>query len=118
MADEARNPDSANPPQQQQFTADTSAVTTIYTNACRCSAMPEEIILDFGLNTSMDPKPVEPVRLTHRLVMNFYTAKRLMGLLMHIIKMHEDSFGVLELDFNKRVRPGKSPPPSGAPKQS
>ncbi len=109
MADEIRTPESSNPLQQQQFTADASAVTTVYTNACRCNAMPEEIILDFGLNTSLAPNPAEPVRLTHRIVMNFYTAKRLMGLLMHVIKLHEDSFGVLELDFNKRMRGGKPP---------
>src|SRR5438128_309315 len=51
MPDEIRTPESATPPQQPptqtQFTADASAVTTVYTNACRCNFTPEEIILDF-----------------------------------------------------------------------
>ena len=118
MADEMRTPEPTNPPpqQQQQFTADASAVTTIYTNACRCNFTPEEIILDFGLNTTMVPNPNEPVKLTHRIVMNFYTAKRLMGLLMNIIQHHENNFGVLELDFQKRMRGGRPVTPSLLPK--
>jgi hypothetical protein len=94
--------------------SDTSAVTTIYTNAIRCSPVPEEVILDFGLNTSENPSPTEPIKLTHRVVMNYYTAKRLMLLLMGVVQRHEGMFGVLEVDVAKRirgVRPGLPQPP-------
>ena len=88
---------------------DASAITTIYTNSCRCSVTPEELVLDFGLNTQMQPTPNEPVKLTHRIVMNFFTAKRLLGLLANVVQQHEITFGALELDFQRRMRGGGRP---------
>ncbi len=44
------------------------------------------------------------ITLTHRLVMNFYTAKRLGELLRAAVTRHEQVFGVLELDVNRRLR--------------
>lgn len=119
MSDEMRTPEVNNPQTQQaaqqQFMTDASAITTIYTNTCQCSVTPEELVLDFGLNTKMQPMPNEPVKLTHRIVMNFYTAKRLLGLLMNVVQAHESNFGALELDFNRRIRGGGrsvTPPPA------
>lgn len=37
----------------------------------------------------MSPKPTEAIKLTHRLVMNFYTAKRLLGALHLAVPQHE-----------------------------
>lgn len=117
MSDEMRTPEAANPPgqpvAQPQFLSDTTAITTIYANTCQCSMLPEELVLDFGLNTKMQPPPNEPVKLTHRIVMNFYTAKRLLGLLANVVQQHENTFGALELDFQKRMRGGRPvmPPP-------
>jgi hypothetical protein len=93
-------------PQQQpaQFSVDTTALSTVYANFCRVTGTPEELVLDFGLNTQMTPVPSEPVKLTHRLVMNFYTAKRLLGALHMAVQQHENSYGVLEVDINKRLR--------------
>jgi hypothetical protein len=90
--------------QQPQFPTDTSSISTVYTNFCHVSITPEELILDFGLNTQMTPTPTEAIKLTHRVVMNFYTAKRLMNALHFAVSRHESAFGALELDFNKRVR--------------
>ena len=73
-----------------------------------------ELVLDFGLNTQMTPNPNETVKLTHRVVMNFFTAKRLLGALMNIVQQHENTFGALELDFQKRARGGR---PALAPKK-
>lgn len=91
-------------PQQQQFAVDTSALSTVYANFCRVTGTPEELILDFGLNTQMSPVAAEPIRLTHRLVTNYYTAKRLLGALHMAIQQHESVYGVLEVDVQKRVR--------------
>jgi hypothetical protein len=112
MADEAKStgpqtPPPAQPGQQQQapsFPTDTSAISTVYTNFCHVSITPEELILDFGLNTQMTPAPTEAIKLTHRVVMNFFTAKRLMNALHFAVNRHESAFGALELDFQKRVR--------------
>ena len=91
---------------QPQFNVDTTAMSAAYANFCRVTGTPEELVLDFGLNTQMTPVPTEPVKLTHRLVMNYYTAKRLLGALHMAVQQHENTYGVLETDIQKRVRQG------------
>jgi hypothetical protein len=96
-------------PQQQpgtppQFSVDTAALSTVYANFCRVTGTPEELVLDFGLNTQMTPVQAEPIKLTHRLVMNFYTAKRLLGALHMALQQHENSYGIVETDIQKRMR--------------
>ncbi|HYV37337.1 MAG TPA: DUF3467 domain-containing protein [Gemmataceae bacterium] len=107
-------PDELNPPplqdpaaaaaQQPQFPTDYSQLSTVYTNFCRVSVTPEELVLDFGLNTQMVPNPTETIKLSHRVVMNFYTAKRLMNALLGVVSQFENTYGVVELDFNRRAR--------------
>jgi hypothetical protein len=94
---------------------DTSALSTAYANFCRVTGTPEELVLDFGLNTQMTPTPSEPVKLTHRLAINFFTAKRLLGALHMAVQQHENVYGVLEVDIQKRVRnvPRMGPRPAG-----
>src|SRR5262245_23628044 len=94
----------APPPQMPQFSVDTTALSTAYANFCRVTGTPEELVLDFGLNTQMNPTPTEPVKLTHRLVVNYFTAKRLLGALHMAVQQHENVYGVLEIDIQKRVR--------------
>lgn len=91
--------------QAPQFAMDSSDLSTIYTNFCHVTFTPEELILDFGLNTQTPPSPNQPIKLTHRVVMNFYTAKRLMNGLHFAVSRFESLFGSLELDFQKRMRP-------------
>jgi hypothetical protein len=98
--------------QQVQVTIDASSMTSAYTNWYRVTGTPEELIIDFGLNPQMGQVPTEPIKLTNRLVMNFYTAKRLMSHLQWAVSRHESFFGVLEVDFQKRVR-GVPPQPQG-----
>jgi hypothetical protein len=108
MADESRSttPPGGQPQQQRmpEFTVDTSNLATHYANFARVTGTPEELVLDFGLNTQMVPNPSEPVKLTHRLVLNFYTAKRLLLALGAAVQQHERVYGVLEIDVQKRVR--------------
>jgi hypothetical protein len=87
-----------------QFSVDTTALSTAYANFCRVTGTPEELVLDFGLNTQMQPVPTEAIKLTHRLVINFFTAKRLLGALHMAVQQHESVYGVLEVDVQKRVR--------------
>ena len=110
----------AGQPQQQaptgtpaQFSVDTTALSAAYANFCRVTGTPEELVLDFGLNTQMTPVPSEPVKLTHRLVMNYFTAKRLLGALHMAVQQHENAYGVLETDIQKRMRPGAGQRPPG-----
>jgi hypothetical protein len=114
MADETKpaTPGIAQPPQpnpMRDFPVDTSKLSTAYANFARVTGTAEELVLDFGLSTQMTPTPSEPVHLTHRLVINFYTAKRLFGALGMAIQQHEAHFGVLETDVQKRARPAAAP---------
>jgi Protein of unknown function (DUF3467) len=91
-------------PQATPFSVDMSGLSTSYANFARVTGTPEELVLDFGLNTQMTPVPNEPVKLTHRLVVNYFTAKRLLGALHMAVQQHENMYGVLETDIQKRVR--------------
>ena len=97
-------PVAAPPAQQFPFNVDTSSLSTVYANFCRVTSTPEELVLDFGLNTQVTPAATEPMKLTHRLVLNFFTAKRLLGALHMALQQHENTYGVLEVDVGKRVR--------------
>jgi hypothetical protein len=106
MADPAVPPNTPAPPASppQDYALDYNRMSEAYANFCRVAQTPEELVLDFGLNPTMVPNPAEPIKITHRLILNYYTAKRLLLALNHFIQRHEATFGALELDVNKRVR--------------
>jgi len=43
------------------------------------------------------------VKATQRIVMNFYTAKRLLSAMGMTIQRHEGAFGAIELDVRRRA---------------
>jgi hypothetical protein len=98
----------AGAPQQQrvQVEIDDSKVLALYANFCRVTGTPEELIIDFGLNPQPFGMPTHPIPVTQRIITNFYTAKRMLHALQLTIQRHEATFGVLETDVQKRVRPG------------
>jgi len=98
-------------PQQQQqqriqVEIDDSKVLATYANFCRVTGTPEELIIDFGLNPQPFGLPTHPIPVSQRIITNFYTAKRMLHALQLTIQRHEATFGVLETDVQKRVRPG------------
>ncbi len=105
-ATEAHNP--AQPP-RVQVEIDDSKVMALYANFCRVTGTPEELIIDFGLNPQPFGVPTHPIPVTQRIITNFYTAKRMLHALQLTIQRHEATFGVLETDVQKRVRPGAGP---------
>src|SRR5262245_55953160 len=121
-SDEARTPsdgEQGNQPTPEQLRAqqrvevvDKDAVC-LYANFCRVTGTPEELILDFGLNAQPFGLPTEPVEVKQRIVTNYYTAKRMLQALHLSVQRHEQAFGVLETDVQKRViggaRPARSP---------
>ncbi len=94
-------------PQQQgqQVQVDDHNVHAVYANFCRVTGSPEELIVDFGLNPQPVGVPKEPIKVTQRVVVNYYTAKRLLLALNMSVQRHESIFGVLETDIQKRLRP-------------
>lgn len=100
---------------------DENAMAT-YANFCRVTGSPEELIIDFGLNPQPIGVPKDPIQVRQRIIVNFFTAKRLLAALQMSVARHESVFGVLETDINKRVRPGlqqqHAPPASQQPAKS
>lgn len=90
--------------QRQRVKIDESKLVATYANFCRVTGTPEELILDFGLNTQPPGGSDEPVAVTQRIVTNFFTAKRMLHALQMAVSRHEKAFGGLEIDIQKRVQ--------------
>ena len=90
---------------------DDSKAVACYTNFCRVTGTPEELIIDFGLNNQPMGVPTEPIPITQRIVLNYFTAKRMLAALQMSVQRHEAAFGVLETDVQKRVVPSAFRPP-------
>ena len=91
-------------PQQATITIDDANVAACYANFCRVSSTPEELILDLGLNPNPYAQGVTKIKTSQRIIMNHFTAKRLLDALNTALQRHEQAFGVLETDVRKRVR--------------
>jgi hypothetical protein len=101
--------------QRQAVQVDASKAHAAYANFCRVTGTPEELIIDFGLNTQPMGVPSDPIEVSERIVMNYFTAKRMLSALSMSVQRHEATFGVLETDVQKRVMPGAlRPAPTGA----
>ena len=102
------NPDAAQQQQQQQIQmrVDERQMTTSYANAFRTNGTAEEVIIDFGMNmvvpTGQQSQPEIHFRVNDRVILNYYSAKRLALTLGNLIRQHEEQFGELELDPAKR----------------
>jgi hypothetical protein len=96
----------AQQPQRVQVQIDDSKALASYANFCRVTGTPEELIIDFGLNPQPVGLPTQPIVITQRIITNFFTAKRMLHALQLTVQRHEATFGVLETDIQKRVRPG------------
>ncbi|TWT95235.1 hypothetical protein Pla108_33780 [Botrimarina colliarenosi] len=110
MADKPENPEvkpAAAPqgeaPARQRVEVEDKDAVCLYANFCRVTGTPEELILDFGLNSQPYGVPTEPVQVKQRIVTNYYTAKRMLQALHMSVQRHEQAFGVLETDVQKRV---------------
>ena len=100
MAKEVANPENQT---RSQLQVDDSKVVASYANFCRVTGTPEELIVDFGLNPQPMGVPTEPIPVNQRIVVNFYTAKRLDHALGMTVQRHEAAVGPLEVNVNKRV---------------
>jgi hypothetical protein len=87
----------------QNVKLDDSTVDADYANFCRISGTPEELVLDFALNTQSSGTMPEVLKVNQRVILNFFTAKRLLIALQMAVQRHEQMFGVLETDIRKRI---------------
>jgi len=89
--------------QQTEVVVDESGAHAAYANFARVTATPEEVIVDFALNPQPFAVGRQDVKVSQRLIMNFFTAKRLLGALQMTIQRHESAFGAIELDVRRRA---------------
>jgi hypothetical protein len=112
MPDEAAAPQGTQPapqqqgqPQQIQVQINDAEMASVYVNFFRVTGNPDEVLLDLGMYSQViAPAGPEPIELTHRLVMNFVTAKKLAEVLRVVVARHEQAFGAIEVDPNRRLR--------------
>ena len=105
MADETQAKDAPQAPQNMQVRVDERELSTSYANAFRANGTAEEVVLDFGLNMQSQAAGDEAgviFKVNDRIVMNYYSVKRLALTLGQIVRRHEDAYGELELDVEKR----------------
>lgn len=100
---ETFNPATTN---QAPVTIETAGLDPIYANFCRVTGTPEELIIDFGLTGQPADVGGTTVKASERVILSFYTSKRLLEALHMTIARHEAAFGPLELNVEKRVLPG------------
>lgn len=86
-----------------EIVVDDSNAQPLYANFCRVMATPEEVILDFGLNSQPFTPGRQQIKSNQRIVMDPFTTKRLLAVIGQTIQRHEQTFGVIELDVNRRV---------------
>jgi hypothetical protein len=97
MAEESR------PAEPMPVPVDESHIVATYANFCRVTGTPEELIVDFGLNKQVAGTSPDTIQLTQRIIVNFFTAKRLAAALAMAVARHEQAFGVLETDVQRRI---------------
>jgi hypothetical protein len=91
---------------------DETALASGYTNFVRVTGTPEEVILDIGFNKQARSDEPGSVAVTRRIVLSFYTAKRLFQALGMSLQRHEQAFGPIETNVQKRVVGQQQPPRS------
>jgi hypothetical protein len=117
MSDNNRQPDADDKPIEEQareqtgrqvrLQIDERSMDTGYANAFRTNATAEEVVLDFGLNLP-SPTPGQTdqtqivFRINQRVILNYYSAKRLALALGQAVRRHEQQFGEIELDVAER----------------
>ena len=104
---EQNPPATTTPPGQQQMQVHIrdEKAHIVYSNVCRVGATPEEIFVDFAINLQQQESPnVAVMDINTRVLMNFYSAKRLALALSQAVQRYEQTFGQLELDPRRRVK--------------
>ena len=94
------------PPQPPalRFEVSSQGMTSTYANFFRVAGTFEELLLDFGFHTGLGGGGLEAAKVSQRVIMTFSTAKRLLGALQAAIQRHEQTFGPIETDPQKRIR--------------
>lgn len=101
---------STNQPQERQIQLriDESKMSTTYANTIRTSTMPDEMVMDFGLNMpspTPDGQGMLVFAVGSRVIMNWSAAKRLAISLGQAVRQYEEQNGEIKLQ-----QPGQGGP--------
>ena len=88
---------------------DDSGMRTSYANVVNASSTREEVMLFFGQNLTWNPAEAREfnIRLSDRIVLNPYAAKRLWVLLGAVLREYEVRFGALNIDVPAADQPAR-----------
>src|SRR5262245_13643104 len=73
---------------QRRVQVDDSEVAVCYANFCMVSMLHEELVLDLGLSMQGFGAPPPKIKASHRVILNYHTAKRLTSLLHAAIQRY------------------------------
>ena len=108
----AETPEQAQQPQAQaqqaEIVLNEKGAHAAYSNFARVTSTAEEVIIDFCLNPNPFATGKQEIQVSQRLIMNFYTAKRLFSALGLTLQRHEQTFGAIELDVRRRAQGGQA----------
>src|SRR5262249_49727950 len=100
-------------PEQQQPAAAQAEIVLIethahaaYSNFARVTSTAEEVIIDFCLNPNPFATGRQEIQVSQRLIMNFYTAKRLFSAMGMTLQRHEQTCAPRELALRGRAETG------------
>jgi hypothetical protein len=82
---------------------DDSGMSTSYANVCNVSSTREEVTLLFGTNQTWHTGQKEfSIKLSNRIILSPYAAKRLLTLLGNVVNQYEQHFGQLNIETGKK----------------
>jgi hypothetical protein len=77
---------------------DDSEITNTYANVCNVSSSREEVVMVFGVNKAWEKSGTDvQVKLSSRIILSPFAAKRLSLLLENVLKQYEARFGTLDV---------------------
>ncbi|MCK5795311.1 MAG: DUF3467 domain-containing protein [Anaerolineales bacterium] len=80
-------------------------MTTSYANVCNALSTREEVTLLFGTRQTLHAGKNElEVKLSDRIILNPFAAKRLLVLLNHVLQEYESQYGKLEIQELENIK--------------
>ncbi len=87
--------------QRQAVNIDEAGVPLEYSNFCYTAGTREGVLFGFGFH---DWQPGNAIKVTTKVEMSYFNAKKLLATLNQVVKRHEDLFGAIETDIRKRQK--------------
>jgi hypothetical protein len=88
---------------------DDADITNSYANVCNVSSSREEVVLVFGMNKAWEKGGTDiQVKLSNRVILSPFAAKRLSLLLTNVLSQYEARFGPMDIGVGRTTGVGAS----------